>query len=233
MTDDVTRGLKLLADEAEAASVDTDAVITAATALSRNRAILTTALATLVVLCALVVTLGAVKAPPPIADKPDTRHPPVLGTEVAKLPTPEEQDRRRTSLHNMIIKAFGRILPDGWKPSTFDFACEQTHCWAEGEIHDAAGPINIGFYVQGDYGTSSCYQPECTKRLLEDGTIVTFSKGKGSLPSPGSEPEMRVSVGAVRPDGTSLSMYASWPASRTAPVLTDDQWREFATAFTF
>ena len=234
MTDDVTRGLELLADEAAPAHIDTDAVIASANALSRNRAILTTALVTLIVLCALVVTIGAVKAPPPIADKPTAPHAPVIGTEVRRPATQEEQDRRRKTLHASVIRAFDRILPQGWEHSTFDFACDQTHCWAEGEIRDGAGPVALGFYLMDDYSKTSCFQPECTTELLRDGTLVSFSKFEDAdSPMPGSVPVMRVGLNAVRADGTSLDLSVSWPLSRTAPVLTDDQWREFATAFTY
>jgi hypothetical protein len=234
MTDDVTRGLGLLADEAEPAPVDTDAVIAAAAALSRNRAILTTALVTLIVLCALVVTLGAVTAPARTADRPKASHPPVLGTELARRATADEQSERAARLHAMAVRAFDRFLPRGWTPSTFDFTCDQLGCWAEGEIKDDAGPVSVSVYVGGDYGTSSCFRPECTRRLLRDGTLVSLQKFEDTDSAmPGSVPVMRVNLGAVRPDGTSLGLSVDWPLSRTAPVLTDDQWRRFATAFTY
>jgi hypothetical protein len=234
MTDDVTRGLRLLADEVAAASIDTEAVIASANALSRNRAILTTALVTLAVLCALVVTLGAVKAPPPIADKPKATHAPVIGTESQKPATPQEQARRRKALQGQVTRAFDRILPDGWARSTFDFACDQMHCWAEGEIKDGAGPVTMGFYLSNDYSITSCFRPHCARKLLKDGTLVAFSKFDDvDSPMPGRVPVTRLDVGSVRPDGTSLDLSVSWPLSRTAPVLTDDQWREFATVFTY
>jgi hypothetical protein len=234
MTDDVTRGLDLLADEARAPVVDTDAVIASATALSRNRAILTTALVTLVVLCALVVAVGAAKAPPPTADRPKATHAPVIGTESGRPATREEQDRRRKRLHDMAAGAFDRILPDGWRTSTFDFACEPTHCWAEGEMRDDAGPVTMSVDLSGDYAGGSCFQPACNRRLLDDGTLVSLSKHEETdSDMPGDVPTMYLTVRAARPDGTSLDISARWPLSRTAPVLTDDQWRAFATAFTY
>jgi hypothetical protein len=237
MTDDVTRGLSLLADEADAAPIDADAVIATATARSRQRAILASAFVTIFLVSALVLSFGAFKPDTPhTADGPTTGiGPPTFGTEVPKPASDAEQAVRRTRLQQQLTAAFSRILPNGWVHSQFDFACEPTHCWAEGEIRDDAGPLLMSVHVVGDYSLLSCYQPNCTKTVLADGTLVAFNKNdnKENNTTIGGQPERYWSISSVRHDGTSFSMSVRVPKSRTAPTLPDDQWRRFGTAITY
>jgi hypothetical protein len=232
MIDDVTRGLSLLADEADAAPIDTDAVIATATARTRNRAILATAFVTVFLVSALVLTLGAVKPDSPqVAEKPIMGlGAPALPTVLADAPTEDDLARRRTELHDQIVVAFERILPDDWTPSTFGFDCNEYHCWAEGEIRDDTGPVYLRFSVSQSFNMGSCYRHDCTKTLLADGTLVAFRDvGENDV---AGVPMRYSSLNAVRPDSTTVDMTIQWSIERTAPVLPNDQWQRFATAFT-
>lgn len=232
MTDDVTRGLSLLADEADAAPIDTDTVIATATARTRNRAILATAFVTVFLVSALVLSLGAVKPDSaPTAEKATMGFgPPALPTALTDAPTEDDLARRRTELHDQIVVAFERILPDDWTPSTFGFDCNTHHCWAEGEVRDDTGPVYLRFSVSQSFNMGSCYRHDCAKTLLADGTLVAFRQlGENDI---GGVPVHYASLNAVRPDSTTIDMSIQWPIERTAPVLPDDQWQRFATAFT-
>lgn len=228
MTDDVTRALGMLAEDAEAAPVDTDTVITMATARTRNRAILATAFVTLFLVSALVLTLGAVK-PTPVAVPPPTTQ----STPWRDNATPAEQEARRTRLHTDVTRAFDRILPSGWQHSTFDFGCSEFHCWAFGDILDSAGTVTMSMVAWGAEETVSCNESEnCVTKTLEDGTFVAFTKYESRDVVDNTQATM-YSINAKRPDGSTIGIDAQWPGTRSAPTLTDEQWLGFATAFSY
>lgn len=224
----MTRGLGLLADEVAAAPIDTEAVIATAAARIRNRAVLTAALATIVLVSALVLTLGAAKP-----DRVPVATPEPSTTSTAGLPSasPEEQAVRAARLQQSITSAFGRILPAGWRHSTFDWGCDYFHCWALGDVIDDVGTISMGLSASGSDPTVMCRVPDCTTKVLDDGTSVAFSKYETTGLQ--NEPQTRYSVSALRPDGRAIGIDAWWPRDRQAPALTDEQWLEFATAFTY
>lgn len=224
MTDNVTRGLGLLADEAGEAPINTDAVIAMATARTRNRAILATAFVTIFLVSALVLTLGAVK-PAPVAVPPPTTQ----STPWRDNATPAEQEARRTRLHTQVTIAFDRILPSGWQHSTFDFGCSEFHCWAYGDILDSAGTVSMSMIAWGGEETVSCNESEnCVTKTLDDGTFVAFTKYESQ-----NTTGAMYKIDAKHPDGSISYISAQWPATRTAPTLTDEQWLEFATAYSY
>jgi len=224
----VTRGLGLLADEAVAAPVDVGAVVAAAAVRTRNRAVLTTALVTIALVGALVMTLGAVKPDPvPVATTP-----PTTSTYTREYSSPEEQAVRATRLQADVIGAFDRILPSGWRHSTYDWGCESSHCWAEGDVIDDVGPIEVSFVAWGRDEEVSCYDvPNCTTKVLDDDTFVAVTEGETGTHA--TEARIRLSISALRPDGGAIGIVASWPKDRPAPALTDEQWLEFAKAFSY
>ncbi|MBB4904085.1 hypothetical protein [Actinophytocola algeriensis] len=250
MTDDITRVLAALADEAHPAPVDSHTVIQLAAAHTRaRRAVYTAAFATLVAIGALTVAIGAVRDPtatgpatsttsttsktstPAPTTKPTS---PTSDEGIRQPATPEENAVRKPRLQADIIAAFDRILPAGWDHSTFGFGCDQTGCWTDGDIIDDIGNFNIHVYVGKDFGQSPCMAPSCVRReTLPDGTEVSFFKNTDDDPIPGMEPMERRGFSALRPDGTDVHFTAEWPTSREAPAVTDDEWIEFATVFTY
>lgn len=253
MTDDVTRGLELLADEAEPAPIDTHAVVAMARARRNSRrAVAASAFVTVAAVGALAVTVGAVKEPtasapddptttvtvteqvtpsttstPSEAADPDrAKDGPVLGTEVEQPASPEERTERAKRLQGELVDAFDRILPQDWDHSAFAFACDSYGCWAQGDIVDGVGPLKLFVHVSGDYGLASCSGAGCSKEILDDGTLVALSNGSES-----GQPQFQVS--SVRTDGTAMSLLAEWKKGRATPPLTEDQWRDFGNVLTY
>jgi hypothetical protein len=256
MTDDITRGLTALADEAQPAPIDSHTVIQLAHAHTRaRRAVLTAAFATLVAVGALTVAVGAWQDPsattpaasqtasqttsqnPPSSENaPPTRppDPPPTAPEVRDTPSAEENAERRTRLQTEITAAFDRILPDGWQHSSFGFGCDETGCFAEGDVIDDAGTtLSFHVYVSDSLGEAECFEPHCVRaEILDDGTAVQLSKSENEGFG-GGEKEKTLSVEAQRPDGTLSSMLVRWPASKPAPGLSDDEWIQFGKALTY
>lgn len=243
MTEDVTRGLSLLADEADPAPINSHAVIALARArTSRRRAVVASASVTLAAVGVLALTVTALREPAGIADgaptttttitvtespsagetEPGGQQGPVMGTRVRQPATAEERAERAARLQRELTAGFDRLLPDGWEYSTFEFACDQYGCWAQGDIVDETGPLNLSVHVSGDYDIEGCLGA-CTKTVLDDNTLVALNS---ELPGGG------LSLDSVRPDGTAFGIYARWPAARDNP-LTDDQWRAFGNVVTY
>lgn len=262
MTDDITRGLTALADEARPPDIDSHTVIQLAHAHTRaRRAVLTAAFATIVAVGALTVAIGSWQDPaattpaasqttspnPSVSETgppnpsgsenaPPTRPPdsPPTAPEVRDTPSAEENAERRTRLQTEITAAFDRILPDGWEHSAFGFGCDQTGCFAEGDVIDDAGTtLSFHVYVSDSLGEAECYEPHCVRaEILDDGTAVQLSKSENEGFG-GGEKEKTLSVEAQRPDGTLSSMLVRWPASKPAPGLSDDEWIQFGKALTY
>lgn len=248
MNEDVTRGLTLLADEAEAPTVDVDAVIAAATARTRGRrAIVATAVVTVAALGALAVTLGAAKeTPPPVGQRTPTSPIGDAGaasdggltsfTDIPRLASAAEQAARAPRLQSELIDAFDRILPSGWEHSTFAFGCTEYGCWAEGDLIDEVGNISLRISVSGDHDRPTCTTPSCLgedEDLLDDGTYVRLSTTAADESNPVVDRRTQKAVWSVRPDGTDIYFTVSWPLSRAAPAVTDDGWMAFGKALTY
>ncbi|MFL6119429.1 hypothetical protein [Actinophytocola sp.] len=78
----------------------------------------------------------------------------------------------------------------------------------------------------GDEQEVSCdHQTGCTTEVLDDGTRVAFTKS--------DRPHAYYTIDAQRPDGYVIGVEATWSNERPAPALTDAQWLQFATAFTY
>ncbi|OLF10068.1 hypothetical protein BLA60_16540 [Actinophytocola xinjiangensis] len=249
MTEDVTRGLSLLADEAEPAPIDSHAVVALARARTgRRRAVIASASVTLATVAVLALTVTALRSPTVATPAPTTtatetatetvtvtgspapdavngtQRGPAIGTEVRMPATPEERAARATRLQQELRAAFDRVLPEGWEYSTFKFACDPYGCWARGSIVDDAEPVDLMVHVSGDYSVSQCYGDTCTKKVMPDGTLVALDTAMAEPRSLG--------VDSVRPDGTSFSIYATWKKDRDG-TLTDEQWRALGSAVTY
>jgi hypothetical protein len=257
MTDDITRGLAALADEAQPAPIDSHTVVQLAHAHTRaRRAVLTAAFATLVAIGALTVAIGSwqrpgattpatpqttsqttSQSPPTTRDTPTTERPPdspPTAPEVRDTPSAAENAERKARLQPEMVAAFDRILPDGWQHSAFGFGCDQTGCFAEGDVIDGAGTtLSFFVYVSDRLGTAECYAPTCVRaEVLDDGTAVQLSKGEFDGLANGVK-EATVGIDAQRPDGTLVSMSVRWSADKPTPALTDEQWMEFGKALTY
>lgn len=232
MTDDITRGLALLADEAEPAPVDIDSVIATATTRTRNRAIVTTALVTLAVVGALVVSLGNIRQPP-VAVTPTPTVGPAPGTLVPEAPDPKTAPQRKNTMDRELNALLDRILPAGWERSAFTIECDQPFgCSADGTISDEGGAIKLFLNVHDGYSYGSCYRPNCTRTILADGTLVQYRDSVQVDDMTGKKMHY-LGVSSVSPGGYGISLSAEWPADRTAPVLSKEKWLEFGTAFTY
>jgi hypothetical protein len=237
MTDDVidhvTRGLTLLADEAEPAPIDTHDVITRAIRTRSRRTTVAIAFGTAVVVGALAVALGVATRehkPPAVAPPTSTNGFPVPGTEMVEPATDAERAARANRLQADLVDAFGRVLSDDWEHSTFAFTCDLHGCWAEGDIKNDAGSVKLFVHVNGDFGLSACWAPNCAKQRLDDGSLAYVSDNEMDT----IDGKRRImGVGAMRADGTTSSITVEWPPDRPTKPLTEDQWLEFATAFTY
>lgn len=230
MTDDITRGLAALADEAHPAPIDSHTVVQLARAHTRaRRAIVASAFATVVAAGALVVALTTLAGSARDGDVAASPTAP----QNRKTATSEENAERKPRLRAELTAAFNRILPDDWQHSTFGFGCDETGCFAEGDLVDEHGAIAVHLYTStvANLGEFTCGAAECVHANLHDGTTVAFHKATTDDTSGG--PGKRVSVSAARPDGTVMSMSVRWPENRPAPELTDAQWMEFGAALTY
>ncbi|MGB3444518.1 MAG: hypothetical protein WBA97_37745 [Actinophytocola sp.] len=253
MTHDITRGLSLLANEAEPAPIDSHTVIQLAHAHRRaRRAVYTATFATLVAIGALTVAIGSwqdptatgpatsrTTEPAPASSSadpasssadppPTTQDSPTTvpnAPEVQEDATPEENAERKPRLQTEMIAAFDRILPASWQHSAFGFGCDGRGCFAEGDVIDDNG-TTLGFfvYVSDKIGEVTCAAGSCVRtEVLDDGTAVALSKGD----------ENSVYIVSERPDRTGMHLSVDWPADKPKPEITEDQWLEFGRAFTY
>jgi hypothetical protein len=241
MTDDITRGLTALADEAQPAPVDSHTVIQLAAAHSRaRRAVLTAAFASIVAIGALTVAIGSWQQPTattPVTSQTTSESPTQTSRsedppttapkspEVQQDATAEENAERKPRLQTEMVAAFDRILPDGWQHSAFGFGCDGRGCFAEGDVIDDAGTtLSFFVYVSDKTGPVTCDQGSCVRtEVLDDGTAVALSKGDDNS----------VYIVSERPDKTGMHLSVDWPAGKPKPALTDEQWMEFGRALTY
>jgi hypothetical protein len=231
MTDDITRGLGLLADEAEPATIDTQRVITRARARTRNRrASLATAFATVALVGALVVAMGPLKG---------------TSDQAASITDTTLEGR----LNRLLTEALPGLIPAGWslvpKPEAeepqLEFVClsDNTNgCNASATYDDGAGDLDMGIHVDRiprAFKHNQCGDEYCdawaapVRQTLPDGTKTQVLTSSEKLAPYDGE-----SLLAFRPDGTMVSVYFRWPqGTRSEPPLTTDQMLEFATVFSY
>lgn len=230
MIDYVTRGLAMLADEAEPAPIDSHEVIARARARTRTRrAVTAAAVATVAVVSSLVMTVGSPGAP----NKPATT------TSVTPPESlPDELDR-------LLTEALPDTIPSRWtqvaEPTAQDppltFLCLGNGCVAHATYNDGIGDIIVLFKVHGtewDWDTG-CDPGYCTqwaapvRQDLPDGTrtqVSTYTE----KPTSRDIQELL----AARPDGTQVNVSVIWPqGQRSEPPLTAAEMLKFAPVFTY
>lgn len=218
MTDDVTRGLTMLADEAEPAPIDSSDVITRARTRTRDRrATLATAFATLAVVASLAVSLNQ----------------PPRSTDAASAdPPPGER------LTTQLKEALPNVIPSRWTPESSavpEFHCPFSitvtydittgPCSIQALYTDSAGQIDLRVDVVRSSDTEvDC--SGCDSQTLPDGTR-TFTEGFAATPETGHGYQwMRV----VRPNGTRISVGITYVIGSTP--LNTDELATWATVFT-
>ena len=231
MTDDITRGLGLLADEAEPATIDTQRVITRARTRTRNRrASLATAFATVALVGALVVAMGPLKG---------------TSDQAASITDTTLEGR----LNRLLTEALPNVIPAGWslvpKPEAaepqLEFVCLDTNtngCSTGATYNDGVGDLDMGIHVDKiprSFEHNQCGDEYCTawaapvRQTLPDGTSTQVMAYSEKMVSRDGE-----SLLAVRPDGTMVSVSLSWPqGKRSEPALTMDELLKFATVFSY
>jgi hypothetical protein len=232
MTEDITRGLDLLADEAEPAIIDTQHVISRARMRTRGRrAITASALATVALVGALVVTLGN---PAPTSEQ---------GT------TPPTDKTVEGRLNRLLTEALPDVIPSNWsllpdEPTArephLDFVCLDVNgsdCSTGADYNDGVGDIDLRISVSRiprnfDELCEVRYCPQWeppVRKTLSDGTrtqVLTYTE------TPTSRNFQQLL--AARPDGTQIDVVAIWPqGQRSGQPLTMDEILKFATVFTY
>jgi hypothetical protein len=258
MTEDVTRGLALLADEAESAPIDSHDVITRARALSRRRRSMATAFAAVVAIGAAAVTLQADQS----RDAPATQ--------------PEPPSKRLTA---QLAAALPELIPDRWatrpappnpptatNPSPNTFLCDseaptsQTQhlppetprtgpsgtweanpsdtwgagpsdlCYAMSWYQDTEGDIELELEINDDgaWFFNPCTEPVCNEWALPDGTRVRMDLDDAGVSPVGHLQQLE----ALRPDGTHLQVFLHWDNDRPGP-MTVDELVKFADKFDY
>lgn len=241
MTDDITRGLTLLADEVPPAPVDT-VVDKARTRIRNRRAGAATAVA-VVAAATLAISLGqddGVRVSDPPADRAAR-----LTQEMAE------------------IKA--EAIPQGWKPlapgspgplvaslaggRTLSFACRQESdlpmpinalCQAIGQYERDGERLSVVVQVfhaigleTGDYeettladGTKAVIFP--TGHMVTVGDKDLLRKDEDTYPASGTQ-----TLSVWRPGSTGILVNVVYTGPSAEPPFTDEQLLRFATAFTY
>jgi hypothetical protein len=253
MTDDITRGLALLADEAEPAPIDSRDVITRARTRTRNRRATAAAFVTVALVGTLAVTVSKAGPSEPVATAAESR-----------------EDR----LTRLLVGAMADLVPSDWTPDTtvpsdgppLTFRCDvdgggeliaepasggETRisvgptspkgCFAHAAYNDGVGTMQFSFLVHKfdlDFD-DACGEAPCTvwegqvREELPDGTKVRATTLTEDSLSQAGVRDIQ-DVFAERPDGTQVSMSVVWPhGQRSQPPFTAEQLIQFATRFTF
>lgn len=233
MTDDITRGLDLLADEAAPAIIDTQHVISRARMRTRGRrAITASALATVALVSALVLTLGN---PAPTSEQ---------GT------TPPPGKTVEGWLNRLLTEALPDVIPSNWSllPASpteeqgpqLEFQCYDSNangCGAHANYNDGVGDIDLQISVNRiprnfddlcDVQYCPQWEPP-VRQTLRDGTrtqVLTYTE----KPTSRDIEELL----ATRPDGTQIKVAVIWPqGQRSEPALARNEILQFATVFSY
>jgi hypothetical protein len=237
MTKDITRGLALLAEQAEPAPIDSHAVIATVKARKRNRRAVATAFASVAAIGALTMTLGTDRATDTSAER-----------------------NRAERLTAQLAAALPEVIPARWRiastPPTATYAPRTFHCnpvpdstpaalpgqkvvypipgWctATSWYRDAEGEIELLLQAADSKGWTpdSCATPDCDERTLPDGTLVQVSLDTAGRFTPETRMQWLM---ALRPDGTYVNISTRWRNNRSTPPLTVDELVEFATALNY
>lgn len=242
MTDDISHGLALLADNAEPAPIDSYDVISRARARTRNRKATAMVFAAVVAVGALAVTLPTDHPSTTAAEPGESRAARLTAQLAAALPEviPARWETRPTPPDNRPARTFGCpgyplafLVPPG-QPSTVPpppTEDESRHgtCVALAWYRDTVGEIDlvIGVSADGRWSSDPCTAPRCEEHVLPDGTRWRIGPDAGV--SPGYPEQV---VESLRPDGTNILVRVWWHNRRATPPMTTDELAKFADKFT-
>ena len=227
MTDDVSRGLALLAAEAEPAPIDSYALISRARTRTRNRRSMAAAFVAVVAVGAIAVAVG------PLSSGGDTPAERLTGQLAAALPgvIPDRWEPAEPPETTQSLPRTFRCTehpPLNRLPVGADSTFAGTMCFADAYYQDSQGTIRIGFSITiSDQETTFVCLPGCHERILPDGTWAQVSPD-GVKTVPADRVQMLL---ATRPDNTTVNIILSWHNQRTTTPLTDDELLKLATVF--
>jgi hypothetical protein len=247
MTDDVSHGLALLADEAEPAPIDSHDVITRARTRTRDRRTTATVFAAVVALSALAVTLQGDRADTPPAKQNERASVRLTAQLTAALPDlipADWETRPRTPTETRQPQTFYCYSDGPWitasviaVPGPGDALDPMTEtsprvdlCGAQSWYRDVEGEIEL--HVEVDPGKTwffdPCVAPQCEEHVLPDGTRWRMSPNSGVSQYSGLQ-----QIESLRPDGTHIQVFVTWQNNRATPPLTVDELLAFTDRFDY
>jgi hypothetical protein len=255
MTEDITRGLTLLAEEVEPAAIDSHAVVATVKARKRNRRAVATAFASVAVIGAITMTLSTDRAPDTATtgESPSTRLttqltaalPDVIPAEWRTVPAPiygpPNGPPPPPLLFSCMSETPHRTVPDSDLPEVFsprnlvpsspNDAAERDVCQATAWYQDAQGPIELWLEVEypGRWFSPVCPPDECDEWALPSGTRVRVNVETVGVPTPGHLQWFEV----LQPNGTYVRVTTHWQNDRSTPPLTLDELLRFADRFSY
>jgi hypothetical protein len=238
MTDDITHGLALLADEAEPATVDSHAVIAQARARTRNRRTMTAAFLTVVAIGTLAVTSSINRPTNAPAARPETQGQRLTAQLNAALPEviparweiAEPRPDDETTNYPPPRPSPGNgpdemaTLVQGWYPGDID------NCGTMLWYQDSQGRIEILLGVNNSkaWFYDPCLAPDCEEHPLPDGTRWRGRSDVGVSIANNSQ-----HIEALRPDGTNIMVTLNWENNRSTPPLTVDELVKWASKLSY
>lgn len=250
---DLKDSLDRLADEADPRPFDSSDIIAKARARTRSRhTVVASALGTVAVAGAMVVTLGGTGG-----DNDGHVATPSGGptTSACVDGTPEpcgplsKTDARSRKLTEQLAKARTNVISDRWTvvtdsrmsdPLQFVVTVPDGFYVASAKLGDAAGQVEMSFHVgKAPAGaTLANFMPmlapctlgahDCTERTLPDGTVA-----RAETHNQPAAMEPTTYVTALRPDGTYIQVVAGLYGARPTAPFTLDEMFEFASVFTY
>lgn len=247
MTDDITHGLALLADEAEPAHIDSYAVISKARARTRNRRGVAAAFLAVAAIGAFTVTTAAehqtsgAAAPPEspaqrLNAQLDAVLPELIPSRWQARPAPPSHSiyepphvfscRKEVLAGAAIRLGLPKHTSSGWELDDSD------NCSAHNWYQDAEGELElaIGVNNSGKWYTDPCMLPDCEEQELPDGTVWRVGPNAGASTSETSGIQ---SLQGLRPDGTYVSVTVLWQEPRSTPPMTVDEMVKFMDKFSY
>jgi hypothetical protein len=242
MTEDVTHGLTLLADEAEPAPVDTYAVIAKARTRNRNRRTMATAFASVVAIGVLATTLSTDRWTD-TATAQELRSARLTAQWAAMQPellpagwTPEEVSpnvRPRPGMFKCGDEPplkFEMQPGDTEPPAIIEIQTPQGMCSTGNWYQDEEGVVVLQLIISAElaWPADPCAAPECEESTLADGTRVWVRPDTASAAGP-----LQL-MDAFRPDGTHVKVSVHWRSEeRSTPPMTRDELVKLADVFSY
>ncbi|MFC4853675.1 hypothetical protein [Actinophytocola glycyrrhizae] len=249
MTDDITRGLTLLADEAEATPIDTHAVIARAKARTRNRRATTATAFAVTAIGALAIGLTSGTGQPVQVGAPPADRAERLNQQLADVradAVPEDWRLLPADVHNPLGGDLAGDEPLTFECGERDPSLDRQVCQAIGQFDDGGTRVGVAIQVLSGGGTmvSVPSDDRTISRILPDRTrfgthTAPGIRMMGAEPIPYYDPAFAEEgvasqlMSAFRPGGTSVILNVIWVGDPSAPPFTEEQLQRLATAFTY